>query len=204
MSCFLVHLVFQVPFLPHQTSCVSCSCLLALPFLPHVLQSVGAGCVLGAALHGVLTWQTSLCVTFVGFDTWPVMPCCWQPLSHDRVPSGTAFPHSHAHTEPVGCPGFPPPLPFPPHTSPVLTNADLEASGMKSALSFSAHLPKLLSGHHLLCHYRGQRLVLTLSAIFRDHARLLSCPWLALSSQASSPRALVLVSLPHFVQLCPT
>lgn len=175
--------------------------------LPRTLQSVGAGCVLGAALRGVLTWQTSLCVTFVGFDTWPAMPCCWQPFSHDGVPAGTAFPHSHTHTEPVGCPGFPRPLPFPPHTFPVLTNADLEASGMKSAflhLSFSAGLPSLLSGHRLLCHYRSPRLVLTLSAIFRDHARLLSCPWLALSSQASSPRALVLVSLPHFVQLCPT
>lgn len=96
VSCFLVHLVFQVPFFPHQTSCVSCSCLLALPFLPKALQSVGAGCLLGAALHGVLPCQTSLCVTFVGFDTWPVMPC-WQPLSHDRGPSGTAFPHSHPH-----------------------------------------------------------------------------------------------------------
>lgn len=47
-----------------------------------------------AAISGVVTWQASVCVAFVGFNTWPVMPLCWQPLSHDSAPSGTILPHS--------------------------------------------------------------------------------------------------------------
>lgn len=70
----------------HQTSCVHRSCLLALPIFPESPQSVGAGGLVGTAIRGVVTWQALVCVAFVGFNTWPVMPHCWQPPSHDSHP----------------------------------------------------------------------------------------------------------------------
>lgn len=167
---------------PHQTSCVQHSCLLALPFLPESLQSVGSGCLMGTAIRGVVTWQASLRVAFVGFNTWPGMPRCWQLLSHDSVPSGTALPHSCLQgstipREPVGRPELPQPLCFPPHTqySRPLRNFRHEAHppGTQPLIS----VPQTLPPAHTICCYRSLNLVLTPQLCVE--IILDPCPWLA-------------------------
>lgn len=142
-------------------------------------------------------------VAFVGFNTWPVMPRCWQPPSHDSVPSGTALPRARLqgltiHREPVGRPELPQPHFFPPHTS---LTIDLGASGMKPTLlhpSFLARLPNSSSITHHVLPLQKPDFGLNSSTLCRHHAIPLP---LASSSQASSssPGALVLICLPHSV-----